>query len=251
MDLHPVQLVLRAPVAGLGMRQARVLARPLRSPGTRGQPGRGPLLRLGPLVEGLPHPGHPAVRHAQLRGGQGQYLPDELGPGRRVGHRRAERDLADLRVLHGGDAALPDLQVDQERELAGQPVAGAVLVPVGVRLFPVRPPGGRLPGVDAPDAVVGHGGAGLGPVGLAQDAVHVVPAAADGEVVRVVVARHVADRESGRSGGPAAPADQVGGERAQLVPLDRGLLVGIGVELDPALLGQYRGVVLAGPEGQT
>ncbi|CAM5639194.1 hypothetical protein SGLAM104S_09190 [Streptomyces glaucescens] len=103
--------------------------------------------------------------------------------------------------------------------------------------------GGCLGGGGLLVVLVGDGDAGRRAVGVAQDAVDVVAAAVDVQGVEVVPAAHVVDAEAGRVAGAAVGSDQVGGEGAGVVELDRGLLVGVGIELDAALLGDDRRVV--------
>jgi hypothetical protein len=214
--------------------------------GAGGEAGRGRGLLLRPACEGGADDllGRLGLLGLQLVEGQRQDLPDDLGAGCGVRHGRTERDLSQRRVLGRGDRALPHLEVDDERGLGGrgQAVAGLLRVPVSVGLVPVGPVHGRPRGVLLllVVALVRYGDAGGRAVGVAQDAVDVVAAAVDVQGVDVVPAADVLDAEAGGVARAAVLSDQVGGERACLVQLDRGLFVGVGVELDTALLGDDR-----------
>lgn len=260
MDLDAIELVLRTPVAGVRLDEAGVLVGVVGALAAGGEAGLGGGFARRPALEG---PAHLVGRRhialdAQLRVGERQYLPDDLAAGGGVGHRRAEGHLAQRRVLGGGHRPLPHVEVHDEGVVGGQPVTRLLLVAVAVGLVPVVPERGRfggghpVVGVGGGGVLVGHRVAGGRAGRVAQYAVDVVVAAMDVQGVEVGGGSVVLDAEARVAVGAERAAvltDQVDGGRARLVELDRGLLVGVRVELDPALLGDDRRVVPRGPEG--
>lgn len=135
---------------------------------------------------------------------------------------QAQRGFVQRGGLDLGDVAFPDLEVEQIAGV-GQ-LVGATGVDEGVRLGGVRDVGGVVD----------------------EDAVHVVAAGPDGEVV----VRQVLDPEAQMVAfGAGVRAHEVGHRGAQLVEQDRGLFVAVGVQADPALEVEDGRVVVAGREG--
>ncbi len=225
VDLHAVELVFQAGVAGAGRNRAGIGLRVFRAGVSRKRAGTGG----GRLVQARKLP--VAERALGLLVGQLQKarLPDRLHARCRI--RPPQGGLADRLVLQCRHVPAPDVQIEE------------IALPVPDRLVLL-----------VQEAAVLLAGEEDRLLQFALDAVHVVAA---GGKIEVAGRRHRAvgsvqhDAERGAPLRAAAAADDVAGGR--LVPArgDRRLLIPVGVQLRPPLLHQDGLVLLLGGEGVT
>src|SRR5262249_44444856 len=156
-----------------------------------------------------------------LRGRLPLHLPDDLRAHRRGG--ATERDITDAVVFDPGDDALPHIEINPEYEIV---VAILQLREERVAALP-----GRIGPLRAIVGLLRVTAA----VVLAQDAVHVIPARSDEELLAVAVLLQL-QLETEIVDRAAVRADEIPRQRAQVVKQDRRLLVRIRIHRHSALL---------------